>query len=58
LKPFSRAEYMRMLEANAKAQKEQSKSANLDWKPCNAAEYLFSNEHGELLEDINPVEAD
>ncbi|CDW80262.1 serine [Stylonychia lemnae] len=75
LKPFSRAEYIKILDlekknqegANkvpiedkkAKAAKEKQDQGKVEeWRPQNIAEYLFSNEKGEIADDIDAEEID
>ena len=72
LKPFSRAEHMKMQELEKKSQQDIGKtpedkakkaathkgSSSDEWKPSNIAEYLFSNERGVIADDINTQEID
>ena len=53
LKPFSRQDYVKMQtlkEGKGEVKKEE------EWRPSNVAEYLFSNDRGEIADDIDTNE--
>lgn len=64
LKPFSRAEFQKALQEVDMKKGEESVTSKKsivkqdDWKPSNIAEYLFSNEKGDIADDIDSKEID